>query len=116
MLAAAVGTTLYFTLPTDNNGICPEDSWPALVPDEDIVNDGTMVFLDDMGVYYVEPKSPSTKALLINYDSDGINSGRLRSICDQLSQDTGFHIAMPDYYRNETGINDHGGYTWNGCE
>ena len=66
-----------------------------------------MVRLQDMDAYYVEPEAPSDKAIVVNYDVMGIDGGRLRSVSDQLAKDTGFHVIMPDFFRNGEGINDY---------
>lgn len=93
----------------------PENSWPALVLDSDVQNDGVEVTVlaepSSMTIYHVQPSKPSTKAIIVNHDSIGINSGRNRAICDQLSRDTGYHVLMPDFFRNGDGILNYGGFT-----
>ena len=60
----------------------------------------------------------SNTALIVNYDIFGLNMGRTRGVCDQLSKSTGFHVVMPDYFRNADSIVNHGGIplTENGRE
>ena len=95
------------------DSIDPESSWPALVLDDNVENVGIEVFVpsnfSDMMIYHVKPEQNSTKAIIVNYDIFGILSGRLKSVCDQIARDTGFHVLMPDFFRNNEGINEHGG-------
>jgi dienelactone hydrolase len=102
----------------ENNYNEPENSWPALVLDSDVQNDGVEVTIlaepSAMTIYHVQPAVPSKKAIIVNHDSIGINSGRNRAICDQLSRDTGYHVLMPDFFRNGDGVLNYGGFTATG--
>jgi len=102
----------------ENNYNEPENSWPALVLDSDVQNDGVEVTVlaepSAMTIYHVKPSVPSKKAIIVNHDSVGINSGRNRAICDQLSRDTGYHVLMPDFFRNGEGVLNYGGFTATG--
>lgn len=95
--------------------IDPAGSWPALELDASVQNDGFEIsvpteYAGNMTIYHVVPQNPSTKAIIVNYDINGMNMGRLRSVCDQLAQDTGFHVIMPDFFRNGDGIMNYGGF------
>lgn len=97
------------------DSIDPENSWPALYLDANVENDGIEIsipttYSENMTIYHVRPNLPSNKAIVVNHDSMGVNMGRLKSVCDQLAQDTGFHVIMPDFFRNGDGIMNHGGF------
>jgi len=98
----------------NNNFNEPAKSWPALVIDSDVQNDGVEVTVlaepSTMTIYHVQPSVPSKKAIIVNYDIMGINLGRNRAICDQLSRDTGYHVLMPDFFRNGDGVMNYGGF------
>lgn len=95
--------------------IDPPGSWPALELDASVENEGIEVsvsteYAADMAIYHVIPETPSNKAVIVNYDIFGMNMGRLRSVCDQIAQDTGFHVLMPDYFRDGDGVGNYGGF------
>ena len=88
---------------------CPPGSWPALVADKDTTQKGSEIIIkDDLKAYYVPSETTSEKAVLIFYDIFGWTGGQIRSICVQFAE-KGFHVFMPNFYRNEDGINSFGG-------
>lgn len=94
----------------------PDDSWPALIPDDDRDLDGTIHYFDestyseDFKFYHVYPKNSSDKSytnriIIVNYDWYGFEGSRSLSLCDQLSRDLNAHVIMPDYFRNDSSEN-----------
>ena len=83
--------SVFFIIHNQNNkqeqhpdSIDPENSWPALFLDDTVENDGIEVFVkseySDMMIYHVKPEKFSTKAVIVNYDIFGIQSGRRGSL------------------------------------
>jgi len=76
---------------------------------KEILNGEVHTIQDDLQVYYSAPSNKeSKKAIILIYDIFGFTGGQIRGICDQLAS-AGFHVVMPNLYRNETGIMEHGG-------
>ena len=96
----------------------PQKSWPALIDDSDRELLGEIIEFDEnvnpgFKFYHVRPqKGPgnNNKVIIVIHDIGGFLGSRSLSLCDQLAIDTNAHIIMPDFYRNNDNIDNHGGF------
>lgn len=76
---------------------CPSDSLPALT--EDYAPCGQEIVLDGLKCYTVG-EAGCGKAVVVYYDIFGYNSGRTKSICDQIAN-SGYYVILPDIYHGD---------------
>eukprot|EP00051_Salpingoeca_urceolata_P016597 m.221800 g.221800 ORF g.221800 m.221800 type:complete len:259 (-) comp18726_c0_seq3:105-881(-) len=77
---------------------CPPGSWPSLKVD--YTPQGKEETIGDMACYVASPDAPTEKAVIVIPDIFGVNSGRIKAICDQLATE-GFLVVEPDFFRGE---------------
>lgn len=78
---------------------CPPGSLPSLTEAAEYKQQGCTEMVGDLPIYLVGP-SPSLTAIIVGYDIYGFEGGRIRNICDELSQ-AGHLVVLPDFFRGD---------------
>jgi len=98
---------------------CPITGWPEIKEESNYKPLGQIHEWPTKGstlkpgykFYHKQPKTPSNKVLFFFYDVFGFKGPRSLKMCDQFSENLNCHVILPDLYRNEDSIADHGGLT-----
>lgn len=99
-----------------SSSCCPSGSWPALTEDtQRTLNGKEHTIASGTNCYSVPPAAaasgkPKKRAVVVVYDIYGFSGGRIKSVCDQIAKEDGYHVIMPDLFGNNQSIDDHGGF------
>ena len=105
----------------------PQNAWPALMMDDERELLGEIVQFDEsvnegIKFYYSPPGNAknnkdingnnkvNNKVVVVIHGMAGFQGSRSLSMCDQISLQANAHCIMPDFYRNNDNINNHGGF------
>jgi len=92
---------------------CPSGSWPACQAPDTYEAKGAKQMIGDLPVYYVEPETPSEKAILVLPDIFGWSNmgGRFFGICDTFAEQ-GFSVLLVDPFRGDTAAGKEDMMSW----